>query len=104
MVVPLLLQEQSRVTSLLAVSLIGQSCIAQQVSYAPVQYAQNYNQAYVEKTIFVAVEDPTTYYSGLVGSQQRAVERQAQAQQVQSSTDAKIDRLAALVEALQKRM
>lgn len=90
--------------SVLAVSLIGQSCVAQQVTYAPIQYAQNYNQSYVEKTVFVAVEDAQTYYAGLVGSQQRQAERQAQAQQIQSSTDAKLDRLAAIVEALQKKL
>lgn len=96
-------------SGLLAVSLLGQTCVVQQAYSAPIQYAQSYgqtyaNQAYVEKTVFVAVEDPQSYYAGLVGSQQRQAERQAQAQQVQSTTDAKIDRLAAIVEALQKRL
>lgn len=92
--------------SVLLVAAVGQSCIQQtQPGYvAPVQYQQNYNQAYVEKTIFVAVEDPATYYAGLVGTQQRLAERQQQTQQVQSTTDQKIDQLTRLVTDLQRRL
>jgi mono/diheme cytochrome c family protein len=98
------------VITLMAIAALGQSCIAQQVAYQPVQYAQTYaqpyNQSYVERTIFVAVEaqDAPAYYAGIVGQAQRAAERQQQTQQVQSSTDQKIDRLAALVEQLQRRI
>jgi mono/diheme cytochrome c family protein len=97
------------VNALLVLACVGQSCIAQQTYAAPVQcqqtYAQPYAQnAYVEKTIFVAVEDAASYYTGLVGTAQRAAERQQQAQQATSSTDAKIDRLTALVEQLQRRI
>jgi mono/diheme cytochrome c family protein len=96
------------VIAFVALALTGQSCIAQQaVSYAPVQYQQQaYNQAYVEKTIFVAVEaqDAPTYYGGLVATQQRAAERQAQAQQATASTDARIEQLTRAIEALQKRL
>jgi mono/diheme cytochrome c family protein len=96
---------------LLALVLVAQtqSCVAAQQTYAaPVQYQQTYNQAYVqnayvEKTIFVAVEN----YGELVGQQQRAAARQEeaqQAQQVATSTDAKIDQLTRLVLDLQKRL
>lgn len=94
-------------SALLALAIVGQSCVAaqQQVAYAPVQYQANYaQQAYVEKTVFVAVEDASNYYAGLVGQQQRAAERQAQSQQVQSATDAKLDQLTRLVLDLQKRL
>lgn len=97
-------------TGLLVVALLGQaqSCIAQtyqQTYAAPIQYQQQaYNQAYVEKTIFVAVEDPASFYGGLVGQAQRTEARAAQAQQVQASNDQKIDRLTVLVEQLQKRL
>lgn len=91
--------------ALLAVTALGQTCITQQVAYQPVQYQQQaYNQAYVEKTIFVAVEDPQAYYAGMVGTQQRLAERQQQAQQAAATTDAKIDQLTRIVEALQKRL
>jgi hypothetical protein len=74
------------VSALLVLACVGQSCIAQQTYAAPVQYQQTYAQpyaqnAYVEKTIFVAVEDAASYYTGLVGTAQRAAERQQQAQQ-----------------------
>jgi mono/diheme cytochrome c family protein len=94
-------------TSLLLIAVIGQSCVQQQVAYSPVQYAQTYVQpsyAQVEKTIFVAVEDPVTYYAGLVGTQQRLAERQQQVQQIQSTTDQKIDQLTRLVTDLQRRL
>jgi hypothetical protein len=82
--------------------LVGQSCIAQTYT-APVQYQQTYAQSYVEKTVFVAVEAPD-YYAGLVGAAQRSADRQAQVQQAAATTDQKIDRLAALVEQLQRRL
>lgn len=94
-------------TALLVLAIPGQFCIQQQAPYtAPVYQQQTYNQAYLEKTIFVAVEaqEAQAYYGGLVGQQQRAAERQAQVQQAAVSTDAKIDRLAALLEQLQKRL
>lgn len=87
---------------LLAVAFVGQSYVGQ--GYYQQYYQPNYNQAYVEKVVFVAVEDPANYYSGLVGSAQRSANREAQAQQLQANADAKIDRLTAVIEALQKRI
>jgi mono/diheme cytochrome c family protein len=98
-------------TSLLLIAAIGQSCIAAQQTYAPIQYQQNYAQpyvqnAYIEKVVFVPVEaqDAPAYFGGLVAQQQRAAERQQQAQQVQSTADQKIDQLTRLVLDLQKRL
>jgi mono/diheme cytochrome c family protein len=94
------------VSALLVLACIGQSYIAQQAVYQPVQYQQAYNQAYVEKVIFVAREpvDAQTYYAGLVGEQQRAQARAAEVQQAASTTDQKIDQLTRLVLDLQKRL
>jgi mono/diheme cytochrome c family protein len=100
------------VTGLVTLVLLGQaqSYISRQ-SYQPqyqVQFAtQAYNQVYNDALTWVAVEQvqsPQQYFGGLVAQEQRAAERQQQAQQATSSTDAKIDRLTALVEQLQRRI
>jgi mono/diheme cytochrome c family protein len=92
------------VTALLAIAVLGQSCIQQQVTYAPAQYAQTYQQAYNVQTLVVPVENAETYYLGLVGQAQRQAERQQVAQQATATTDARIEQLTRAVEALQRRI
>lgn len=93
-------------SALLALMIVGQSCLVQQqAAYQPVQYQANYaQQAYLEKTVFVAVESPADYYAGLVGQAQRAEQRKTEAQQATASTDARIEQLTRAIEAMQKRI
>lgn len=74
------------------------------VSYVQPTYAAAYvaPAAYVEKTVFIAVEDQTDYYGGLVGSAHRSEQRKAAAEAQQAQVHAKIDALTAEVRRLQQ--
>lgn len=75
----------------------------QAVYAAPVQqYVQQYAAPYVEKTLFVAVEDP--YYAGLVGERVRAELKAKQEVQGEQNLATKVGQLADAVGRLESKI
>jgi len=81
-------------SGLICVAILAQQCNTQQVQYVQYAAAPQY-AAYEYKASFVAIEDASDYFQGLVGQQQRNEAKEAR--------DAKLDRILDLLQVIQNK-